>query len=100
MKTLLSALLVLLLSFHNVFAEDEPLPDLISYERYQENVKMYCKLQGNIPNKAQLWKDWESDSLIKMEQVNYADITKDNGDDVYKDYLEKIQADTMKITAI
>jgi len=99
MKTLLSIIL-LLLSFGRVFAEDAELPDLMSYDRYQENVKMYCKLEGDIPNKSQLWKDWESDSLIKMEQVNYADITKDNSDETYKTYLEKIQADTSKITIL
>lgn len=99
MKTLLS-LLLLLLSFGRVFAEDAELPDLMSYERYQENVQKYCKLEGNIPNKSSLWQDWKSDSLIKIEEVNYADITKKNSDEAYKDYLKKIQADTMRLTTI
>lgn len=99
MKTLLSIIL-LLLSLGRVFAEDAALPDLINYDGYQNNVKMYCKLEGDIPNKSELWKDWESDSLIKMEQVNYADITKDSGDETYKTYLEKIQADTSRITTL
>lgn len=99
MKTLLSIIL-LLLSFGRVFAEDAELPNLMSYERYQENVKMYCKLEGDIPGKQDKWIDWKSDSLIKIEEVNYADITKDDGDDDYKAYLKKIQADTLKITTL
>lgn len=99
MKILLPIIL-LFLSSGRVFAENAEIPDLISYERYQENVKMYCKLEGNIPNKSSLWKEWKSDSLIKMEQVNYADITKNDGDEEYKTYLEKIQADTFGFSAI
>ncbi len=95
MKKFLSILLLATLSFEGVFAEDTiDLPDLMSYERYQQNVEAYCK-----PTQSNLWVDWEKDSLIKIEQVKYADISKSTGDESYKNYLKTIKADSSFIDA-
>ena len=72
-----------------------------SYTDYTNNVTNYCQLQANIPNKANLWNGWESDSLIKLKQVSYADITKqDIGDKAYIGYLSSIKSDPNRINSI
>ena len=97
MKNLLS-LIFFLLPFGSVFAEE--IPDLMDYEGYRNNVDTFCKLEGNIPNKSDLWTDWEKHSLLKIEQIQYADITKDDGDAYYKKHLENIQSDPSMIDII
>ncbi|EKD29592.1 MAG: hypothetical protein ACD_78C00346G0005 [uncultured bacterium (gcode 4)] len=102
MKLILS-LLLFFLSFGSVFAADEtaPVADLMSYEGYKNNVEKYCKLDKTVPNRNQLWVDWEKESLIKKEQVIYADITKkEEGDREYKRHLGDIKADPSKIDTI
>ncbi|MDD5197952.1 MAG: hypothetical protein PHN60_03790 [Candidatus Gracilibacteria bacterium] len=95
-------IILFLLSFAGVFAADEiPVADLMSYEGYKNNVEKYCKLDKTVPNRNQLWRDWEKESLIKKEQVIYADITKkEQGDTEYKRYLGEIKADPFRIDTI
>ena len=80
MKIFLS-LLFLLLSYGGVFAETP----LGSYPFYLESVNQFCKPTDNT-----LWKDWKNESLITIEQIQYADITSTTSDTIYKKYLEKI----------
>lgn len=97
MKTVFMFILFLF-PFGRIFAADETAPELMSHEGYKNNVNAYCKLEGDIPNKGQLWIDWKNDNLIKMEQVTYADIRNAaDGDKVYKEYLGKIKADPSRI---
>ena len=97
MKSILF-LILFFLSSVSVFAEEE-IPNLVDYAGYTNSVESYCKLKGNIPNKSDLWMDWERGSLIKTEQVKYADIAKKEAisDTEYKKYLEKIKSDASRI---
>lgn len=80
------------------FAEDAPIG---SYANYQENVTNYCQLKKEgMPNRGDLWNGWKSDSLIKIDEVRYADITKKTGDATYKQYLKNIKADPSRIDTI
>ncbi|MDD5377023.1 MAG: hypothetical protein PHH16_02790 [Candidatus Gracilibacteria bacterium] len=94
------SLILIFLSFGSVFAADGTVPEPMSYEGYQSNVDLFCKLEGNVPNKGELWIDWQKESLIKREQVPYADITKNIGDGNYKGYLKDIESDPSRIDAL
>lgn len=89
---ILFILLCLILSLGRVFAENAN-PAIGSYEFYTKSVEGFCK-----PTTPDLWSGWKENSLITIEQVKYADITKkEDGDKAYKDYLSKIKADPSKI---
>lgn len=90
MKTLLSILLSLL-SIGSVFAAPEP----GTYDFYLDSVDNFCK-----PTDPSLWKDWEKDSLIKIAQIRYADITSKNSDEIYKNYLGTLKRDTSQISLL
>lgn len=93
MKILLS-LLFILLSFGSVFAAEESAPTG-TYEFYTQSVDTFCK-----PTNPSLWSRWKEESLVKTEQVKYADIAKKTGDEDYKQYLQKIKSDPSRISII
>lgn len=91
MKTLLF-IVIFSLSSASVFADAEP----GTYEFYTQSVDTFCK-----PASSDLWSKWKEESLIKNEQVKYADITKiEDGDREYKRYLAQIKTDPSKIDLI
>ncbi|MDD2916387.1 MAG: hypothetical protein PHH70_00925 [Candidatus Gracilibacteria bacterium] len=87
MKILLS-LMLFFLSIGSVFAASEP----GTYAFYLDSVDNFCK-----PTDSTLWADWKTNSLIKIEQVKYANITNKNSDQDYKNYLKSLRKDESQV---
>lgn len=86
--------LIFTFSIQGVFAEDAA--PLGTYEFYIQNRDNFCK-----PTDTHLWSDWQNDSLIKIDAVKYADISRpESGDTAYKDFLSKIKSDPSRIDMI
>lgn len=77
-----------------VFAEETT--PLGTYEFYTQSVKNFCQTEDK-----NLWSDWQNESLIKINMVNYADISKkDSGDADYKKLLVNLKSDPSRIDMI
>lgn len=54
----------------------------------------------NLPNKENLWGNWKEESLIKIDQPPYADISNTGSDSDYKKYLTEIKSSPSTIDVL
>lgn len=86
--------LILTFSTQGVFAEE--MAPLGTYAFYTQSVENFCQTKDK-----NLWSDWQNESLIKINKVEYADIAKpESGDTAYKDFLSKIKSNPSRIDMI